>query len=1783
MPPKTGDFKSTIYIRSTALIKSRFEKLKENVDKLAAEEEPLTPVGIKRLQTYSSELKKKRQDFENNLQRVLALEFEDAVDDSTLSKDQDDIEELFSHIQAIIETLLPVDAPTGLDETTSSVESSRPTIAHVRLPKLDLQRFSGDPLTWISFINLFDTTIHRNASLSSVMKFQYLLSVLNGEPLNLVKSLNLTAPNYLVAYELLRDRYHNNRRLQSLHLNQLLDLPNITSHSIKGLRHFVNLYTEHSQALKALDCDVNSATNPLLSALLLRKMDQDLRKKLENFRSQSGDGADIHTLPEVSDIIKFLNTECSQTEDANIHSLSQAQKPVQTSTHHKVLPKKTHFRSDVAMVTAQSSNAQPPSQAKNKPTYVQCFVCNSNAHKIYSCEVFTSKTPQERHQLVKQHHRCFSCLGNHDLKDCHSQSTCRTCNKKHHTMLHFPNQGNYANYSAPLPDNKSRSKSTESTSNENNSHTSVTLTSQDHQCSPFKNSTVLLGTFLVKLTSAQGTTHVFRALLDSGSMCDLITEHAAQLLGTRKFKSNIKLSGLSQTATQTRGQTYLNIETLSGKLIASQHPMLVLDKLTVNLPRLPVSTEVIERTKRYCLADPSFHLPGRIDVVIGGDLYPQLLTNKKFSLGRHMPYVIGTHFGYIVMGSAPCAQSPTTSSNLEASSSQVISLHATTDCDLHTSLQRFWTQEELPVYDKKTVEQELCDENFRITHSRETDGRYVVRLPFKEAHPPLGVSHPMAERRYHSLERKFTTQPQFAQLYHDFMSEYSTLDHMVKCQDIDSTSPHYYLPHHGVLKESSSTTKLRTVFDASAKTSSGVSLNDVLLTGRKLQTNICDVLSHFRTHNIVFSCDIRQMYRQIRVHEDDRKFQLILWRDKPTDPLSTYKLNTVTYGINSSPYLAIKTLHQLADDEGDSFPAAAQVLRTQTYIDDIITGSDTEEEALELQGQLVNLLRRGGFELRKWISNSPHLLQALPEGHLESPVFLQESEQPHFSILGLHWNPTSDCFTYSLNFPVDSKPTKRSVLSVIAKIYDPCGFLAPCIMSAKCFMQFLWTTGLSWDDPLPTDLVQKWTTFVTDAQSLTKVSIPRAFQLSHSCAVELHGFSDASESGYAAVVYFRCQLPNDEVVIRPIVAKTRVSPLKRVTLPRLELCAAHLLAQLVAHCQTLFMNIVTSDHIYAWCDSSVVLTWLRTPPYRLKTYVANRVSQTQELIPLHSWRHIASADNPADCASRGIPASQLVNHALWWTGPPWLKHPHFNWPTPLFVPVDISNLEETKTTPLVVFTTTPTTEWDLLSAYSSWDKVQRIVALILRFFHNCRGSEKHKGLLSTSEITRARLRIFRLVQHSAFSEDIASLRKQRDCSTRLQRLKPFLDADGLLRVGGRLNRTSLPEDVRHPVLLPKKHHVVELLVDHCHKTNLHAGPQLTQALLAQSVWILSVRSVIRSRIYKCITCFKNKPRNLTPLMGDLPPARVTVSRPFLSTGSDYCGPFTIKTVNLRSVKLIKVYLCVFVCMVTKAVHIEVVTDLTADGFIAALTRFVSRRGLCSDIYSDCGTNYVGADSTLKRLVDSCLSSPTSQETIHQFSANRGINFHFNPPAAPHQGGLWEAAVKSAKHHLKRVMGDTVLTLPQLITLTTQVEAMLNSRPLTPLSSDPSDMTALTPGHFLVGAPLMATPEPEVRDLPSNRLKHWQLVQSFHQRIWQRWSLEYLHMLQQRSKWTQASENLKIGDLVLVHMNTPPLTWPLARIIAVHPGPDGVVRVVDLKTPNGHLTRPVVKVFPLPLM
>ncbi|XP_011864758.1 PREDICTED: uncharacterized protein LOC105560332 [Vollenhovia emeryi] len=371
-----------------------------------------------------------------------------------------------------------------------------------------------------------------------------------------------------------------------------------------------------------------------------------------------------------------------------------------------------------------------------------------------------------------------------------------------------------------------------------------------------------------------------------------------------------------------------------------------------------------------------------------------------------------------------------------------------------------------------------------------------------------------------------------------------------------------------------------------------------------------------------------------------------------------------------------------------------------------------------------------------------------------------------------------------------------------------------------------------------------------------------------------------------------------------------------------------------------------------------------------------------------------------------------------------------------------------------------------------------------------------------------------------------------------------------------------------------------LIIAYAHQRTLHGGTQLTLSHIRQQYWILGGRAPVKSHILRCVTCARQRGIRAHQLMGQLPLSRVTQARPFTHTGVDYAGPLTVKTWKGRGAKTCKGWICVFVCFATSAVHLEAVSDYSSEGFIAAYRHFSSRRGIAHTLHSDCGTNFIGADTALKRLF---IQSTQEHQRVSHLLSQDNTRWEFNPPATPHMGGKWEAVVKSIKYHLRRTIGESVLTFEELTTLLTQIEAILNSRPLEPLSDDADDISALTPGHFLVGSPLTAIPEPSLTDLAISRLSRWQLIQQRAQHFWTQWSAHYLQRQQAISKWHHKNNEIKIGSLVLItDERLPPCKWPLARITALHPGKDGLVRVVTLKTATTTLIRPVINLSVLPI-
>lgn len=919
----------------------------------------------------------------------------------------------------------------------------------------------------------------------------------------------------------------------------------------------------------------------------------------------------------------------------------------------------------------------------------------------------------------------------------------------------------------------------------------------------------------------------------------------------------------------------------------------------------------------------------------------------------------------------------------------------------------------------------------------------------------------------------------------------------------------------------------------------------------------------------------------ILIDPPQRNLQRIFWKDNYNEPVRVYQLNTVTYGTTSAPFLATRTLKQIAIDGRVKFPLAAERLETDFYVDDLVSGVSSVETGKELQGQLIELLGSAGMQLHKWSSNKKCLLQDLPN---EDREYKFDKDDETIKTLGLIWNPKLDTLEYCPCNPNEIQAwTKRSVLSYIARLFDPLGLLGPIIVTAKIFMKKLWLLKKDWDQPLLDNEVRNWNKFVLSLKALQELKVNRYVLTSYDEVIlELHGFSDASKDAYGAAVYIRCINSAGKSTMNLLCSKSRVAPLKPVTIPRLELCAADLLSKLVT--KVICSLNLKLNCVHLWTDATIVLAWLRTDPYVLKTFVRNRVAKIKERTETYHWQHIRSEDNPADLVSRGLSADKIVNNKLWWYGPSTLdNNPPEDETLACVKSNDFSRELKDKCEKTFVLTNDLETFENWLSITNSYLKLIRIFSFVYRFYRNSRNPlHKYTGPLNKEEIAFVEKHLIKIVQVRNFSGEWNRLKKGKPIhsTSKLRSFDPFLDEDEIIRVGGRLNNSELNYNAKHPIILPANSKFTRVLMLYFHHKFLHLGPQSLLYSVRQQFWPLNGRSIARKIVRNCVNCFKAKPSPVTQIMGSLPRERSSLSPPFTHMGVDFCGPLLIRNKNQRKNNLYKVYIAIFVCFATKAIHIELVLDLTTEAFIACLKRFFARRGKSAYIYSDNATNFVGANAELKRLFQLVRNS---NDQLSSYLTSENVSWKFIPPKSPNFGGLWEAGVKSVKYHLRRVVANAKVTYEELLTILVQIEAILNSRPISPMSADPNDLQALTPGHFLIGRPLTAIPEPGLLEVKENRLSRWQLTTKFVQGIWLRWKRDYLSNLQQRTKWQWEKLNVAVNDMVLlVDDNLPPCKWSLGRINEIIRGEDGKVRVVKVKTATGILKRSVSKICILPI-
>ncbi|XP_008188319.1 uncharacterized protein LOC103310776 [Acyrthosiphon pisum] len=1636
-----------------------------------------------------------------------------------------------------------------LKETLGSTGASARNPAHdhakpsARLPEIPLPEFNGDFRLWPTFRDRFTAQVD-SRDISNIDKMYYLIGCLKGDAAEALRGIPVSADNYVLAWSVLSERFYRPRLVATSLVDKLLNSPSMSQESLSDLNNFVSTFNEGISLLEALN--VPNMGSFILFTVAFRRLPVATRKLFESDSKAE--------YPSIGELLKFVRTRVSILE-----VVSDPPKVGTSAAQASKAGKPSGIARKVGDYVGKSNGPRPMSfvTAKGDAT---CPCC-AESHALGICARFKSWSAKGRTKWARENRVCFNCLNvGHWIQKCKSKPNCKECSRKHHTLLHLsPDELQGGEEPPPVEP--------------------AVCASVVNPPSLHRSSAVVLGTALVHVRDNTGSVKTMRALMDSASQISAVTAACVKRLGLKISRWTAPISGLSgTTVAEVQGQ----VECIVQPRFASD-PILpvqawVLPTITTDLPQKSLSIDIKNRYSNLALADPSFHLTSPIDLLLGGDVYGSIMDGRKVSIDSTLPTAFSSVFGWILIGPVP-----------DRANCYYQSLPVSMTASIEGIMERFWHVEEPEDAPVTFTEEGSCEQIFRDEATRLTSGRFAVPLPFRAPAETFVGSREVATRRFDAIERKLSASPVLKSLYVNFMSEYIALGHMSV-----ATSPgRYIIPHHAVYRPEVDPNKIRVVFDASARCFRGPSLNECLWPGPKLQQDIVDVLTRFRVHKYTFTTDICKMYRQILILPEYRKFQHVLWRASPHDELREYELHTVTYGVNCAPYLALRVLQAIASTDCDGLDSVRNALEYQTYVDDICDGADTISDVLKLQSDLVSVLSKSGLELKKWASNTPAVLQAVPAADRAcAPMPFGDDDGYGTKVLGLAWHPDQDYFCCALSLEPSPVFTKRGILSLVARIFDPLGLFGPVVFLAKSIMQRTWRHSVAWDDPLPDDIHADWVAFVSELPSLLGVRVPRHINGRQGAPCYLLGFCDASQVGYAAVVYVRMINIEVDKSVFLIGTKTKLAPTKALTVPRLELNAAVLLARWLGRIQKILSPQLDVVGLRAWSDSTIVLSWLTAPHESFKVYVSNRVHQIRSLLPDCYWQHIVSADNPADCASRGVMPAALARLDLYWRGPQIAYGEPSEWDDSR-PSLPLCDLPELRVVSCAARVDNEEREWFV--RFSNFDRMLRVVAYMRRFVEAChRNVALRRSGVTGSVVTpgsdvsvptflrKNELDIAaRVLAAESQRVHFAVLRQElaagaRISSKPLARLAPFIDTAGIVRVGGRLRHSLLNYDCKHPVLLAKRSHYAMLLCRRWHLLSGHAGPRVLAALIARQYWVMSLRSVLHNVLINCTVCVRLDAKPSYPFMADLPGPRVKPRRPFEQVGVDYAGPLQLKELRLRKSRMFKIYIAVFVCFTTKAVHLEVVTELSTDAFLAAFDRFVARRGLPADVYSDCGTNFVGADKQLRALIQ----SPEGQTAVANFRAM--CTWHFNPPSAPHFGGLWEAAVRSTKRLLVRVIGTHVFTYEEFTTVLTRIEAVLNSRPLTPASTDPHDLECLTPGHFLIGQPLLAVPPRSGPEPARNLSDRWKLLDQCHRAFWRRWSAEYLTTLQSRPKWTEGVPNLSLNDMVVViDSQSPPLLWRLGRVIELLPGSDGHVRVARILTRAGVVTRPVVKLVKLP--
>jgi len=1560
-------------------------------------------------------------------------------------------------------------------------------------------------------------------------------------------------------WERLDDRYGSVESVHQSVMSKLERFPKISARETAKLYVLADLLSEiyalkqdqrYATALSYFDSSVG--VNPIVEKVPF--LQEKWARRAMDFKKHRG-----IAFPPFEIFTDFINDQAKLRNDPGL--------PLFTAQVHSEKKDSSRHRHIFTKITEIE---KPP----RKEASLRCPIHKTD-HTLDSCRSFKSKSMEDRRTFLKQNKLCFKCLNAaHQARDCPNKIKCEVCSSQSHcTLMHLyrpqPNGGERVSSSCTeICGRRVTGKSC----------AKLVLVNVYHQRDPTRQ---------IKAY----------AILDEQSNRSLAKPELFHQLGIDGQNYEYTLNSCSgRFLTQGRRASGCTVEALNG----TSHSLPTLIEcadIPDNRDEIP-TPRVVQHHKH--LADLEKQIPeldedAEILLLIGRDMTeahhvleqrlgpPNTPFAQRLSLGwvvvgevclgkTHQPNQVNVNKLYLLNNGRPSYFEPCPSEFLVKEKNVAQSETPTTD-----QLFERTKDDERPamsVEDKEFVH--IMNKEFR----KDTDGKWVAPLPFRQPQHKLPNNRPQALKRAKLLDTNLRRNPDKMQHFLKFMDNIFSNGHAELAPELKPGEGCCFLPIFGVYN-AHKPDQIRAVFDSSAK-QDNISLNDVLIHGPDLTNSLLGVLLRFRREPVAIAADIQQMFYSFKVEEKHRNFLRFFWyRDnKPNMPLAEYRMCVHVFGNSPSPAIATYGLRQSVRNRDND---VREFVNKNFYVDDGLTSLPTESKAIDLLKRTQEALAESGLKLHKIVSNSKDVMRAFPAEDLAKDlkdVNFDSSDLPTQRSLGVTWDLEADAFKFNILLSGKKGTTRRSILSEVNSIFDPLGFLSPVTIEGKLILRDVVADTAGWDDYVSPILESRWRSWREALSQLEDFQIPRTYAPESpglSSESKLIVFSDASEKAVAASAYLHTRLSNGSDHVGFVIGKAKVAPSRGHTIPRLELCAAVLATELASTVtEQLEMDM---SKVMFFTDSKVILGYIQNRKKRFYTYVSNRVAKIHNRTSPSQWNYVPTDANPADCATRPIQVKDFLTSS-WLRGPTRLpttsnnKDDGHNYE--LVTPEED---EEVRPEVRVSKTVVKRTFENKFEKFSTWASLIRAISFLKR---NIRTRKQDKEFMPEPVTVSKQTEdvVIREAQNSAFQTEIEMLRKKRPVplSSSICTLTPFLDDKDILRLGGRIKKAPMESSHKHPIILPRKSHVALLIVRHFHEKVHHQGRLITEAAVRSGgFWIIGAKRLIGSVLQGCVTCRRLRGKFQAQRMGDLPVDRLSPGAPFTVCGVDVFGPWAVVARKTRGgLSQSKRWAVIFTCMATRAVHLEVLEDMSSPAFINAMRRFVALRGPVKEFRSDRGTNFVGALESI-HATGICVEDGPVQKHLH----GTGTVWRFNPPHASHMGGAWERLIGIARRILDSMLLNShgqKLTHEVLCTFMCEVCAVMNSRPIAPLSADPENPEVISPAMLLTQKTEGLQPLTTSMDMKDLYRSQWRYVQLLSNTFWKRWRNGYLQTLQTRCKWTEERPNVKVGDVVLlkdteVHRNQ----WPLGIVTRTFPSDsDNNVRTVELRVTRGEKTATYVR-------